>query len=310
MNNNIPDFVYQQAYLDQIYERVNLHFEVDWSTGEHLMTTNFPVMPLQTGTHELKLTFQGKFVQAEIHYQTDTTKHANKRSYISDFSAQSRKRLLDLFHRLDIRVKPIFLTLTYGDDFPEASEAKKDFRAFLEWLRRKTKARNTSGIWRMEFQERGAPHFHIMLFDCPFIKKEVIQERWGQIIGVDKPFTRIEQIRSFKGVMAYVSKYIAKVDPGKEASGFNSPTYLHAYVAKYGNHTGRFWGYFEKSKLPFAEKIELSLPFDRFRFECFKRCAEKKYAPIADYESDGFSLYVSSAERWLELFHTIYDKPF
>lgn len=256
----------------------------------------------------LKLEFQGKLVVASIRYASDAKpKKHGKRGTITDFSRQSRTRLFDLFHRLKIKSKPVFLTLTYGDDYPDAKTAKNNLRAFLERIRRMPSCEQTSAIWRMEFQERGAPHFHLIFFDLPFIKKEDIQTMWSQIIDQPQPFTRIEQIRSHNGMMFYVSKYIAKVNPS-ENSGFNSLTYLHAYRAKYGDEIGRLWGYFKKDLIPFDERFYYERDLDRREFAIFRNLAVKQYPPIADYLSEGFRLYVPDAERWKDIARHLFDR--
>jgi hypothetical protein len=52
------------------------------------------------------------------------------------------------------------ITLTYPDDFPvNGATVKEDLRVYLQWLRR---AYKTEVLWFLEFQTRGAPHFHIL----------------------------------------------------------------------------------------------------------------------------------------------------
>lgn len=208
--------------------------------------------------------------------------------------------MFDMFHKLEIKVKPIFVTLTFGEDYPDAQTAKNNLRAFFERVRRAFPQMGVSAIWRMEFQERGAPHFHIIFFNLPFIKKEKIQAVWGEIVDLDRPFTRIEQIKSHKGVMSYVSKYVAKLQDGGN-SGFNSLTYLHAYRAKYGENIGRVWGKFEAANLPFAASITLERDFVPAEFYKFRALAEQMYPKIADYLSPGFRLYVKSAVQWEQI---------
>lgn len=257
----------------------------------------------------LRLEFQGKFVAAAIRYEHDLPPKRGKRGHITTFSKQSRTRLFDLFHRLEIKQKPIFLTLTYGEDYPDAKTAKSHLRAFLERIRRIPGGKSVSAVWRMEFQKRGAPHFHVLFFGLPFIKKEAIQRAWGQITRTDRPITRIEQVRSHKSLMAYVSKYVAKIEPSED-SGFNSLSYLHAYQAKHGENIGRVWGCFNKDSLPFAERWYYERDLDMVEYAKFHDLAISVYPPIADYLSAGFRLYVKDAERWKDIARYLFDgKP-
>jgi len=256
----------------------------------------------------LKLEFQGKFVAAAIRYPSDRKYKRGMRGKITDFSAASRVRLFDLVHRLDVTRKPIFVTLTYGEDYPNAETAKNHLRAFLERVRRKFPI--VSGIWRMEFQERGAPHFHIIFFALPFWKKEAVQAAWNEIIGdiSGATFTRIEAVRSHKMLMSYISKYIAKVDKA-EKSGFISPTYLHAYQAKYGEYVGRQWGIFQRQHLPLAERVIIERDYTRWNFDRFRALAAAQFAPIAGYLSQGFRLYVKDAREWERIARYLFDEP-
>jgi len=254
----------------------------------------------------LKLEFQGKFVAAAVRYPSDRKYSRAKRGKVTTFSLNSRKRMFDMFHKLEVKTKPIFVTLTYMEKWPDAKTAKNHLRAFLERIRRKYP--NAAGIWRMEFQERGAPHFHIIFFSLPFWKKENVQAAWAEIIGERNrsPFTRIEQIKSHRGVMAYVSKYVAKLqDDG--ISGFNSLTYLHAYRAKYGESIGRVWGKFEAVNLPFAASIILERDYVPAEFYKFRALAAHFLPKISDYLSPGFRLYVKSAVQWEQIARHMFD---
>lgn len=141
--------------------------------------------------------------------------------------------------------KATFLTLTYPSRFPSSSEAKSALRALFERIRRRWP--QASGIWRLEYQQRGAPHFHVIFFGLPFIPHKTIRSWWAEIISdyVDEtlPFVRIEFVRSRRGIMHYVSKYVAKTtDEGL----FNSLAYPHV---------GRWWGVFNKDHLPYAVRV-------------------------------------------------------
>ena len=146
------------------------------------------------------------------------------------------------------------------------------------------------------------------LFNLPFVRKEVIQAWWGQIIKQDRPFTRIEMIHSHKALMGYVSKYVAKVNPA-ENSGFNSLTYLHAYQQKHGEEIGRMWGVFERDNLPMARLIVIERDYVPHVYYTFRKLAASVYPPIDGYISPGFRLYAKSAKRWYDIARHLFDKP-
>jgi len=254
----------------------------------------------------LKLEFQGRFVAAAVRYPSDRKYSRHKRGKVTGFSAGSRTRMFDMFHKMEYKTKPIFVTLTYMENWYDAAQSKAHLRAFLERIRRAYP--HASGIWRMEFQERGAPHFHIIFFKLGYIKKEKVQAMWAEIIGEkgSKPFTRIEQIKKVRGVMFYVSKYVAKFQDGG-ISGFNSLTYLHAYQEKYGEFIGRVWGKFQAINLPFAEVLTIERDFIPTQFYKFRALAEGLFPKIADYISPGFRLYVESAKQWEQIARHLFD---
>jgi len=255
------------------------------------------------------MTFQGKFVRAKIHKITDQHHKAHRRGKITGFSAQSRGRLFDIFNSMELRNPVIFITLTYEKDMTNAQTAKAHLRSFIKRLQRLYQNRKMAFVWRMEFQERGAVHFHIMAFDLPFTPKETIKSMWAQVIGGYDPFTRIEMIYSSKKTMNYVSKYVAKVDK-PEIGGFNPLTYLSAYQQKHGDEIGIVWGIIGKQNLPMAELVTIEIGFNYARFMAFKHCAAQTYPPIMTSLSLGFRLYVMSAQQWEYVFHCFYDIHF
>jgi len=307
--NHTPEWVYTQAYQDSIYERVD--FRPGWSSDDRPVLYSQTYGRARTNNNHvtLKLKFQGKFVEAKVKYMGAEKRHSIPRGKIHDFSKQSRGRLIDITNSLDLRGKAVFLTLTYGGEYPNAQSAKAHLRAFLERIRRRYPEEKISAIWRMEFQERGAPHFHIVFFNLPYIPKQTIQNWWQDITGHIRPFTRIELIYSHKKLLNYVAKYVAKVNPSED-SGFNTPTYLHAYAQKYDENIGRLWGTFNKQHLPFAECVLIDIPLNMRNYVRFRALACQKFPPIADYQALGFRLYVPDARWWLNAFHDIYDIMF
>lgn len=243
------------------------------------------------------------------------------RGSISAFSRKSRKRLLEMCARLDlaqiVREKPvIFITLTYAAQFPSTEVSKQHLRAFLERIRRF--APDASGIWRLEYQERGAPHYHLILFNLPFLSKRELTAMWGEIVGLEwwdtsrllprPPMTRIESIKQPRKAMAYVSKYVAKHEDSSSDSGFNDVPYLHA---------GRWWGIFNKEKLQFAELVEIVIDapissMEQVLFQ-FKRLMAKKWRRANKFgRHRGASLFVDYVDCWHDAFLwsvTQYSQP-
>lgn len=104
--------------------------------------------------------------------------------------------------------KPKFLTLTFAEnvqDIPTANYEFKKFRQRLEYeLEIKLKY-----VVVMEFQKRGAIHYHAIFFNLPYVPNERLRDIWGH------GFIRINQIDNVDNVGAYVTKYMTKEQDGK-----------------------------------------------------------------------------------------------
>lgn len=139
-----------------------------------------------------------------------------KRNEIEGFSRGSRYRLFRLLHSLRFSTVS-FVTLTYGQTFPTNGRIAK---IHLKAFRRATERRwgNLSAIWRMEFQRRGAPHFHILYLDAPWIPVEdwcLVWDRSRHAPNGERSRNSLDLKinRETKGsdvVGKYLGKYIAK----------------------------------------------------------------------------------------------------
>jgi hypothetical protein len=94
-----------------------------------------------------------------------------KRGKIKGFSRGSRGRLLKTVGRLKQDKLPVFVTLTYPDDFPVTPERwRRDLAAL--WRRMRRQWPEAAAIWKKEFKRRKsgvnagkvAPHYHMLLW--------------------------------------------------------------------------------------------------------------------------------------------------
>lgn len=183
-----------------------------------------------------------------------------KRGKISGFSSESRRRLMLLIAKIQIgeNIKlPCFVTLTFPDKFPSPGEAKRDLQILRKRLDRKFPG--IGYIWKLEPQERGAPHFHLLVWGVQEEKLfPFVLQQWYEIAGQgdinhllfhgghlpgSKPC--VSQVRSWKGVWSYASKYIGKTF---EVAGWDNIW------------TGRFWGVHNKENIPFGEVQRFEVP--------------------------------------------------
>ena len=156
--------------------------------------------------------------------------------------------MLELVHQLEFE-KLVFVTLTYPGAFPtDGRETKKHLRRFRARIERKFGKLKV--LWRLEFQKRGAPHFHLLLMDPPWIDKEWLSKTWYECVGSHDPkhlkrgtnIVGVARKGENKKVIAYVGKYISKVD-GKERESTNE-------------WTGRYYGKWNYER-PVPIEVEL-----------------------------------------------------
>ncbi|RFB28242.1 protein Rep [Brevibacillus sp. VP] len=134
----------------------------------------------------------------------------NERDKILDKSLDSRARSNKRARREVINLVNAnfdrhskFITLTYEENMTDVEEARKHFDIFIKRMRRKYK--NFRYIVVIEFQERGAVHYHIMS-DLPYIPKKKLREIWGH------GYVKINAIDHVDNVGAYISKYMTKAE--------------------------------------------------------------------------------------------------
>jgi hypothetical protein len=194
--------------------------------------------------------------------------------------------------RLKVRkIRATFITLTFTE-IVSNERAKTVFKRFAMRLRRKFP--DASAVWRMEFQERGAIHFHLLCFKLPFWLQSRLQVEWEACTEEARSIANIKLVHGARSVMAYVSKYIAKVD-NREPTSLDDGSYQHG-----GEKTctaGRFWGYINKELLPLGEVVAGVLT-DR---QTIKSLSSFIWSLLGDgnpYNSLSFHYFCDNA-RWL-----------
>lgn len=102
---------------------------------------------------------------------------------------------------------PTFLTLTYKENITDIKEANYLHSKFIKRLNYHTygtKKMQLKYLSVIEFQKRGAIHYHIIFFNLPFIHKTEISEIW------DQGFILIKKIDDKQNVAGYLTKYMSK----------------------------------------------------------------------------------------------------
>lgn len=182
-------------------------------------------------------------------------KVSSKRGSIETFSFASRRRLQRELAgvRRDAEM-PCFITLTYPELFPNAKRAKRDLKVFSQRL-----VREFGGLgacWKLEPQERTAPHFHLLswgisqadLFSwIPYNWFDIAgggdkkHLRWHLGLAGNKNKPCVSTVENYQHMQRYASKYLAKTF---EVTGWQE------------QWTGRYWGFLQKENIPFGELVK------------------------------------------------------
>jgi len=175
-------------------------------------------------------------------------RRSSVRGKVREFSSRSRRRLAEVAHDLgELHAPDWMVTLTMPAEWesvcPDGRVFKRHVMAWRRrldrWLRRRVDA--WSGLWFLEFQERGAPHFHVILWG-PGLSElgarafaEWVSASWAAVVAHPDPVergkhlragTRVERMR--QAHFGYAVKYARKAEQKRVPEGFRD--------------VGRFWG--------------------------------------------------------------------
>lgn len=112
-----------------------------------------------------------------------------------------------------------FLTLTFADNIQDLKVANKEFMLFIKRLNYKlfnTKKSIIKYSAVVEFQKRGAIHYHVLLYNVPYVRFDKIAECWGH------GDITINKIDNVDNIGAYVTKYMTKDNTDERLQGQKS----------------------------------------------------------------------------------------
>lgn len=106
-----------------------------------------------------------------------------------------------------------FITLTFADNITDVKTANKEFRYFIDKVRRVKK--DFKYLCITEFQKRGAIHYHLLtnvcINDSSLMYSQEDNPKFKHIKYWNKGFSSIEILRGDpKKIIGYISKYMTK----------------------------------------------------------------------------------------------------
>lgn len=225
-----------------------------------------------------------------------------RRGKISEFSRAARRRMLKMMAKTKRDVHPLMVTLTYPSEFPGSpadwTRHRKLFlkRLLYHWLQ-------SGGVWKLEPQTRGAPHYHLLVWGITktdylkFLKW--VSVTWYTVVGSGdqkhlRAGTRVEPIRNSRGVMAYAAKYV-----GKLSSAFDLPESLRIAWS----NVGKWWGCFGLDNIPWATVLSAALPI-RQVYKIMRLIRRAAHIPARQYQS--LALFCC-ADFWFDRFDRLLE---
>jgi hypothetical protein len=219
-----------------------------------------------------------------------------KRSRITSFTGQTRRRLMYMLGKLNKTVLPVYAVLTFPDEYYPGNMdpilTKRAVKRFTQRLR-DTYPDNGS-IVRREHKPRLSgqhigeffPHFNFLIWGVDFEKlANWIPAAWfescGSIIGKHLVYgSYVAPVENWRMVTVYISKYITKTDD------FSQPGW------------GRWYGFINKQNLPWVDPFHVDL--DRHRANILMRYM-KRYIRSKRVKNPGtLHCLVNNTDFWAD----------
>lgn len=136
---------------------------------------------------------------------------------------RAKGKIIDLIHANAWQWKkrdgspymPVFITFTFSENVTDLDLANQKFKNFIKRLSYENwgaKVNSLKYLAVVEFQERGAIHYHVVFFNLPFMK--MIYDKMRLIWG--HGYTWIEAVKTERGIARYLCKYLTKsIEAGK-----------------------------------------------------------------------------------------------
>jgi len=254
------------------------------------------------------------------------------RARIRSWSAKSRANMAYTLNALDYAPilehggAPAMLTLTYPGDWLEVAPSAAVCQGHLRALRKRYQrrwGRPMVGLWKREFQARGAPHFHILMVPPGAGFERWLAETWVDVVdaascGLDEPFTvrgRVMCCDRHRHLAAHLHETV--VDR-REGSRYTDPRRVGAYFAKHGlfaakdyqndapdewdpdEGIGRFWGVWGLSKAVVGVQVAPE------GYEAMRRTVRRYQRAMQHRSTVGFAtLEGTESRRQVETPHTV-----
>lgn len=101
-----------------------------------------------------------------------------------------------------------FVTLTFADNVQDIKQANYEFKKFRQRLEYELKTK-MKYVVVIEFQKRGAIHYHVVFFNLPYMSNSRLAQLWSN------GYVRVNRVKDVDNIGAYVTKYMTKDEQDK-----------------------------------------------------------------------------------------------
>lgn len=219
-----------------------------------------------------------------------------KGSVIRTFSKEARQNMMYTISKIRRDCLPSFVTLTYPKVFSDDPKVwKKDLHVFTMRLGRSFP--DVAGIWKLEPQRRGAPHYHLLLWNVPMEElRDYIPQAWNDVVAPGD----VEHLRWHKGNIGNIN-CVQEVHTQKA---------MYQYVTKYINKAaaedwqkvGKWWGMLWKSRLPFGEEVIFEIN-DKNAYDIIRYM--RRFTRLGAGLALQSRQMVCDADQWMEKLQTV-----
>lgn len=192
----------------------------------------------------------------------------SKRGTVTRFSSSSALRLSSFLAELVIDGAAVHACFTYPKNFPTCQVT---LRNHLKRMQIYLYRQGFFGLWKKEYQKRGAIHYHLILWHKdgydPEIHAEILIEIWQSIAQNDSPYS-VSLTAGDTGLATfYLGLHHAKRDEQSQSG------------------SGRWWGYIDRAELVkyrVVEQIEFDDEQITWLTRIFRRRMQARVRSIRD----------------------------
>jgi len=206
-----------------------------------------------------------KVTDSEAPISLASKRPTSPRGQVEGMSRKARRRLLVALAMVSRSDPCHFVTLTYAEFVEDCAQWHRDLDSFAKALARRFP--HYCGFWRLQFQERGAPHFHLILWLCEEGQAEDVcnwaSVTWCRITGDNsekhqKYGADVQECGDFRATGFYLALYQGKAEQDRKDI-----------------LTGRLWGMLGRSRLRLSPLSETQLNTQEYHL--FNRVLRNHY---------------------------------